>query len=112
MLEYACSFIMSSSNGNSRPIGNIIFCLTCSSDISNNSFFYTLAKSTNMFGFFCCHDCVIASEINTYLQAYPVRINANPKTHKDLITAIPDVNMLKHYHKEMEKRKVWKKYLS
>ena len=59
-----------------------------------------------MFGFFCCHDCATSSDINKFLQAYPVRIGLAPDTHKNLV-AIPNVNMLKEYQAELEKRKLW-----
>jgi len=85
--------------------------MNCSIDISNNAFFYTLAKSMCMFGFFCCLDCAGSSEINHYLNAYAVKINSKPETHRQLV-AIPDVKVIKQYQEEIEKRKLWKKYLS
>lgn len=64
-----------------------------------------------MYGFFCSHDCASLSDINQYLQAYVVRINATPASHSELVV-IPDVKILKQYQQELEKRKLWKKYLS
>ena len=84
-------------------------CLTCGSDISDRAYFYTLAKNACMFGFFCCHDCAAASDINLHLQAYVVKIGAAPDSHKALVVT-PDARVLRQYQEEKEKRKLWKKY--
>lgn len=86
-----------------------INCLTCNSDISDNTYFYTVAKNAYMFGFFCRHDCAAMSEINQYLKAFVVKISATPSSHKALVVT-PDAKVLKQYQEEAEKRKLWKKY--
>lgn len=86
-------------------------CNRCGTDISSYPSFYTIAKNGMMYGFFCSHDCASLSEINRHLQAFIVKVNATPASHKDLVI-IPDVKVLKQYQEELEKRKLWKKYLS
>ena len=88
-----------------------IGCTCCSTDLADYVSFYTLTKNGMMYGFFCSHDCASLSDINRYLQAYIVKINATPASHRELVI-IPDVKILKQYQEELEKRKLWKKYLS
>ena len=88
-----------------------IRCNRCDIDLSGYSSFYTIAKNGMMYGFFCSHDCASLSKINRYLQAYIVKISAAPASHRELVV-IPDVKILKQYQEELEKRKLWKKYLS
>lgn len=88
-----------------------IHCNRCDIDLSDYSSFYTVAKNGMMYGFFCSHDCASLSEINRHLQAFVVKINATPASHKELVV-IPDIKVLKQYQEELEKRKLWKKYLS
>ena len=87
-----------------------IHCLRCESDISGNSFFYTLARNGYMFGFFCCADCAQSSEHNKFLNAFVLRVSKAPATHKELVL-VPDIQTLKQYSEELERRSIRKKYL-
>jgi hypothetical protein len=87
----------------------VIRCLRCDADLSANIFFYTIARNSYMFGFFCSHDCAQESEHNRYLKATVLRIAHPPGTHKDLMLA-PDVRILKQYAQELERRKIREKY--
>ncbi len=86
-------------------------CLRCDADISANTFFYTIARNSYMFGFFCSRDCAQESEHNKYLKATVLRIAQPPATHKDLVLA-PDVRILRKYSEELEKHKIREKYFS
>jgi hypothetical protein len=86
-------------------------CLRCESDISGNDFFYTLARNSYMFGFFCCADCAQASEHNKHLKAFVLRVSKAPETHKDLVL-VPDISTLRQYDEELERHKIRKKYFS
>ena|GEM_PF-4883989 len=88
-----------------------IRCLYCESDISGNAFFYTLARNSYMFGFFCCQDCAQSSEHNKYLNAFVLRVSKAPDTHKNLVL-VPDIGTLKQYNEDLERHKIRKKYFS
>jgi hypothetical protein len=89
---------------------NIIKCQNCESDLDkSNSFFYTLAKNSYMFGFFCCHDCAASSEYNQYLHAYVIKVNATAESHRDLVV-VPSLRVLKQFKEESERRELRKKY--
>ena len=84
-------------------------CIRCQTDISGNTFFYTVARNGYMFGFFCSHDCAQESEYNKHLKGTVLRISQPPETHKDLVL-VPDIGVLKKYNKELERRKLREKY--
>ena len=82
----------------------------CGLNLANSSgFFYTLAKNSYMFGFFCCRGCAASSEYNRYMHAYVVKINATPESHRDLVV-IPNLQVLKQFKEESERRELRKKY--
>ena len=89
----------------------LIRCLHCESDISGNAFFYTLARNSYMFGFFCCQDCAQSSEHNKYLNALVLRVSKAPDTHKNLVL-VPDIGTLKQYNEDLERHKIREKYFS
>ncbi|HEX2614753.1 MAG TPA: hypothetical protein VHL10_04620 [Nitrososphaera sp.] len=89
---------------------DIIKCQNCQLGLVNNGpFFYTLAKNSYMFGFFCCRDCATSSEYNRYLHAYVVKINATAESHRDLVV-VPSLQVLKQFKEESERRELRKKY--
>jgi hypothetical protein len=88
----------------------IIRCLNCDLALINNPFFYTLAKNSYMFGFFCSRDCAISSEYNQYMQnAYALKINATAESHRNLVL-IPSLQTLKQFKEESKRRELRKKY--
>ena len=86
-----------------------IKCLNCDFSLAGNSFFYTLARNSYMFGFFCSRDCANASDYNKYMHAYPLKINATAESHRELVL-IPTLQTLKQYKEESERRELRKKY--
>ena len=84
-------------------------CLRCDADLPD-TFFYTIARNSYMFGFFCCSDCAQASEHNRFLNAFVLRVSKAPDTHRDLVL-VPDIQTLKRYSEELKKRSIRKKYL-
>ncbi|WP_415280983.1 hypothetical protein [Candidatus Nitrososphaera sp. FF02] len=84
-------------------------CTRCQTDISGNTFFYTVARNSYMFGFFCSRDCALESEHNRHLKGTVLRVSQPPSTHRDLVL-VPDPSMLKQYNEELEKRKLREKY--
>jgi hypothetical protein len=86
-----------------------IRCLSCDLSLAGNQFFYTLARNSYMFGFFCSYDCATASDYNKYMHAYPLKINATADSHRDLVL-IPSLQALKQYKEESERRALRKKY--
>lgn len=84
-------------------------CTRCQTDISSNAFFYTIARNSYMFGFFCSRDCAQESEHNKHLMGIVLRVSQPPSTHKDLVL-VPDVKTLEKYNEELEKRKLREKY--
>jgi hypothetical protein len=83
-------------------------CLRCDADLPD-TFFYTIARNSYMFGFFCSRDCAQESEHNKYLKATVLRISHPPATHKDMVLT-PDVKTLKQYAEELERRRIREKY--
>ena len=86
-----------------------IKCQNCDLDLANNSFFYTFARNSYMFGFFCSRDCAVSSEYNQYLKGHVLKINATAASHKDLVL-VPTVQMLRQFKSESERRELRKKY--
>lgn len=84
-------------------------CARCQTDISASAFFYTVARNSYMFGFFCSHDCAQESEHNKHLRGTVLRVSQPPDTHKEMVL-VPDVSMLKKYNEELKKRKIREKY--
>jgi hypothetical protein len=84
-------------------------CTRCNTDISSSAVFYTIARNSYMFGFFCSRDCALESEHNRHLKGIVLRIPQPPSTHKELVL-VPDVSMLEKYNEELEKRRLRKRY--
>lgn len=94
--------------GSTRQQSTAIKCQNCELELVG-SFFYTLARNSYMFGFFCSRDCAVASEYNQYMQAYVLKINATAESHRDLVL-IPTLQMLKEFKEESDRRELRKKY--
>lgn len=77
--------------------------------MAGSQFFYTLARNSYMFGFFCSRDCATTSEYNRYMHAYPLKMNSTVESHRNLVL-VPSVQMLKQYKEESERRELRKKY--
>jgi len=91
---------------------NRMICQHCEIPLSDKQFFYTIARNSYMFGFFCCYDCASSSEYSKYLKPPTVlKIQATPESHKDLVV-IPSIQTLKQYKEESERRELRKKYFS
>jgi hypothetical protein len=90
-------------------MSSVAKCLNCDLSLASNSFFYTLARNSYMFGFYCSRDCATSSEYNRYMHAYPLKINATAESHRDLVL-IPSLQTLKQYKEESERRELRKKY--
>lgn len=84
--------------------------MNCDLNLANNSFFYTLARNSYMFGYFCSHDCATSSEYYRYMQnAHVLKINYTAESHRELVL-IPTLQMLKQFKEESERRELRKKY--
>jgi len=86
-----------------------IKCQNCDLGLVSSQFFYTLARNSYMFGFFCSRDCATASEYNKYMHAYPLKINSTAESHRDFVL-MPSMQVLKQYKEEYERRELRKKY--
>jgi hypothetical protein len=87
-----------------------IKCLNCDLLLAGNSFFYTLARNSYMFGFFCSHDCAVSSEYYRYLlNVHVLKISATAASHRELVL-IPTLQMLKQFKEESERRELRKRY--
>jgi hypothetical protein len=51
-------------SNNCLAMSSVAKCLNCDLSLAGNSFFYTLARNSYMFGFFCSRDCATSSEYN------------------------------------------------
>ena len=91
---------------------NVLKCQSCETALAQNSVFYTFAKNSYMFGFFCCLDCASASYYASYLKkAVVLKVNATAESHRNLVI-VPTLQVLKQFKEESEKRELRRKYFS
>ena len=87
-----------------------IKCLNCDLLLAGNPFFYTLARNSYMFGFFCSRDCAVSSEYYRFLaNAHVLKVSANVESHRELVL-VPTLQTLKQFKEESERRELRKRY--